>query len=133
MTTTKPSKLLAILATVALSLSLGLVSPAQAVNRFTPLESTTSTTSPAVWVTQTDGPGSPFGLLQWTPVPGATQYRIHKTGTIRPTWRLFWVASGDMSSLIVTDMPGAIAVYRVTAVVNGKDVLLGRFNYRPKK
>lgn len=92
--------------------------------------SPTPTPAGSVWVTQS-GPGSVFGLLQWTPIPGATSYRIHKTGSIRPYWRLYWVMPGEYTSLDVVDKPGAIAVYRVTAVVNSREVLVGRFNYRP--
>lgn len=132
MNTTKPRKLLAGLASIALSFSLGVISPAQAATTTAPVTSTT-TSSPSVWVTQIGGPGSLFGLLEWKPVSGASKYLIHKTGTIRPYWRLFWVTPASITSMEVTDLPGAIAVYRITAVVNGKEVVLGRFNYRPKK
>lgn len=133
MTTTKPKKFIAGLASIALSFSLGVISPAQAATTATPLTNTTTATSPTVWVTQVGGPGSLFGLLEWKAVSGASKYLIHKTGTIRPYWRLFWVTPATMTSMKVTDLPGAIAVYRITAVVDGKEVVLGRFNYRPKK
>lgn len=133
MNTTKPKKLIAGLASIALSLSLGVISPAQAATATVPLTSTTTTAAPTVWVTQVGGSGSLFGVLEWTPVSGASKYLIHKTGTIRPYWRLFWVTPATITSMQVTDLPGAIAVYRVTAVVNGKETVIGRFNYRPKK
>lgn len=85
-----------------------------------------------VRVTQTE-PGSLFGLLQWPSVAGATQYYIYKTGTIRPYWRLFWIAPSRMTALEVVDKPGSIAVYRVVAIVNGREVAVGRFNYRPSR
>jgi hypothetical protein len=95
------------------------------------LGNTNPTPAGNVWVTQEGGPGSVFGLLEWTPIAGATSYRIHKTGSIRPYWRLFWVMPGEYTSFKVSDKPGAIAVYRVTAVVNSREVLVGRFNYKP--
>lgn len=133
MTTTILNRLAAGLAAIALSLSLGLVSPAEATTRVVPTQTSTSVTAGSVWVTQTGGRGSVFGLLQWTPISGATQYTIQKTGTIRPYWRLFWIAPASMTALEVVDKPGAIAVYRVWATVNSREVLVGRFNYKPKK
>ncbi len=121
----KYRKTVGALSAVLLASTLAMAAPAQA--------NTNPTPSPvgSVWVTQVGGPGSVFGLLEWTPVEGATSYRIHKTGSIRPYWRLFWVMPGQYTSFKVSDKPGAIAVYRVTAVVNSKEVLVGRFNYRP--
>jgi hypothetical protein len=133
MTTFKASKLTAGIAAIALSLSLGIVAPAEATTRPNTSQNTSSTSSSPVWVTQIGGAGSLFGQLEWTPIPGATQYLIHKTGTIRPYWRLFWVMPGNMTSMTVTDKPGAIAVYRITAIVDYREVIVGRFNYRPKK
>lgn len=85
-----------------------------------------------VRVTQVS-PGSFSGILEWPVTAGATQYYIYKTGTIRPYWRLFWVAPGNMNALEVVDKPGAVAVYRVVAIVDGREVALGRFNYRPRR
>ena len=133
MTKTRPNRLTAGLAAIALAFSVGLVAPAEATNRFTPTQTTSSTAVGSVWVTQTGGLGSVFGLLEWTPISGATKYTIQKTGTIRPYWRLFWIAPAGMTALEVVDQPGAIAVYRVWATVNGREVLVGRFNYRPKR
>lgn len=133
MTTTKLNRLTAGLAAIALSLSLGVVSPAEATTRVVPTQTSTPAAVGSVWVTQTGGNGSVFGLLEWTPIPGATQYTIQKTGTIRPSWRLFWIAPAGMTALEVVDKPGAIAVYRVWATVNSREVLVGRFNYRPKR
>lgn len=133
MTTTKLNRLTAGLAAIALSLSLGVISPAEATTRVVPTQISTPVPVGSVWVTQTGGPGSVFGLLEWTPIAGATKYTIQKTGTIRPQWRLFWVTPANMTALEVVDQPGAIAVYRVWATVNGREVLVGRFNYRPKR
>jgi hypothetical protein len=58
---------------------------------------------------------------------------VYKTGSIRPYWRLFFVAPGNMNVLQVIDKPGAIAVYRVVAIVGSQEVNLGRFNYRPQR
>lgn len=127
------NKLTAGLAAIALSLSIGLVSPAEATSRYQVQQSASVSVSTPVVVTQTGGAGSHFGLLQWNPIVGATEYRIHKTGSIRPTWRLFFVAPASMTALQVSDKPGAIAVYRVTAIVNSREVLVGRFNYRPTR
>lgn len=133
MNITRSNRLVAVLATIALSLSLGLISPAEATTRVVPTQTSTPAAVGSVWVTQTGGNGSVFGLLEWTPIPGATQYTIQKTGTIRPYWRLFWIAPAGMTALQVVDKPGAIAVYRVWATVNSREVLVGRFNYKPRR
>lgn len=130
---TLTNKVAASLAAVALALSVGLVSPAEATSRHQVKQSTSASISAPVMVTQIGGAGSHFGLLEWTPITGATEYRIHKTGSIRPTWRLFFVAPASMTRLEVSDKPGAIAVYRVTAIVSSREVLVGRFNYKPKR
>jgi hypothetical protein len=78
-----------------------------------------------------EAPGSYFGTLEWSSVPGATEYRIYKTGTIRPTWRLFYVYPTSITSITISDMPGAIAIYKLIAVVNNKEVLIGEATYRP--
>jgi hypothetical protein len=133
MISSRQNKLTASLAAIALALSVGLIAPAEASTRANTTQSSTSTAVGSVWVTQTGGPGSVFGLLEWTPVAGATQYTIQKTGSIRPQWRLFFVAPASMTKLEVVDKPGAIAVYRVWATVSSREVLVGRFNYRPKR
>lgn len=133
MVNTLRNKVTAGLAAVALSLSIGLVAPAEATNRYPVQQSASVSVSTPVVVTQTGGAGSHFGLLQWAPIAGATEYRIHKTGSIRPYWRLFFVAPASMTRLEVSDKPGAIAVYRVTAMVDSREVLVGRFNYRPTR
>ena len=128
------SKVLAASAAIAIGLSPITASPAEACEEPHPTASPTaypaSSTADSVRVTQ-QGPGSFFGLLEWPAVDGATRYMIFKTGSIRPYWRLFWIAPGGMTSLEVSDKPGAIAVYRVVATVGGREVNLGRFNYKP--
>jgi hypothetical protein len=78
-------------------------------------------------------PGSLLATLQWTPSALASSYRIYKTGTIRPTWRLFAIMPAAAISRTVADRPGAIAVYRVMAVVNSREVLVGEVIYRPTR
>lgn len=125
-------KLISSAAAVALTLSLSVSVPASA---YTPFSSTytssVSATSPVV-VTQS-GVGSYFGTLEWAPVPRATGYWIYKTGNIRPTWRLFFMAPPTMTKLTVSDRPGAIAIYRVMAIVDSRETLVGRFKYKPKR
>jgi hypothetical protein len=70
-------------------------------------------------------------VLQWFTISGGTEYRIYKTGTIRPTWRLFYVYPPSITSITVFDKPGAIAIYKIMAVVNGKEVFLGEAIYEP--
>jgi hypothetical protein len=76
-------------------------------------------------------PGSLLATLQWTPNASASSYRIYKTGTIRPTWRLFAIMPGAAVSRTVADRPGAIAIYRVMAVINSREVLVGEVIYQP--
>jgi hypothetical protein len=72
-------------------------------------------------------------LLEWPAVTGATSYRVFKTGTIRPTWRLFAILPARATSRAVADKPGAIAIYRVVAVVGSREVEVGSFTYFPQK
>jgi hypothetical protein len=77
----------------------------------------------------TNGGGE--AVLQWSSIPGATEYRIYKTGTIRPTWRLFYVYPPSITSITIFDKPGAIAIYKIMVVVDSKETLLGEVIYRP--
>lgn len=70
-------------------------------------------------------------VLQWFTISGGTEYRIYKTGTIRPTWRLFYVYPPSITSITVFDKPGAIAIYKIMAVVNSKEIFLGEAIYEP--
>jgi hypothetical protein len=83
-----------------------------------------------VRVTQ-QGPGSLFALLEWPAVAGATEYRIFKTGSIRPKWRLFWITPSSLTQHTISDKPRSIAIYRVVALVNNREKDLGEFIYRP--
>lgn len=83
-----------------------------------------------VKVTQV-GAGSYDGLLEWTLVDGAEQYRIYKTSSIRPGWRLYWVEDGPWNYQTIVDKPGTIAIYRVSAVIGGKEIVVGEFKYEP--
>jgi hypothetical protein len=76
-------------------------------------------------------PGSLLATLQWAPRVDAMSYRIYKTGSIRPKWRLFAVMPAAAASRTVADRPGAIAIYRVVAVVNSREVLVGEVIYQP--
>ena len=120
------------LSTLVLSSSVALVAPAQAVGRESLLASTVATSSEAVKITQ-QAPGSSRATLEWTLTPKATEYRIYKTGSIRPSWRLFAISPANVTSRKVVDLPGAIAIYRVMAVVNSKEVLVGRVTYTPTR
>jgi quinol-cytochrome oxidoreductase complex cytochrome b subunit len=81
-------------------------------------------------VTQ-EGPGSYFATLEWEPLDEASGYRIYKTGSIRPSWRLFWVTGIENISRTVSDKPGAIAIYRVMALVGSREIEVGSFEYYP--
>jgi len=132
----RSAKVFAAAGAVAIGLSLLTAAPAYACEQ--PHTSPTSSTSTRVSavdivrVTQ-QSPGSLFGLLEWPVAAGATQYMVYKTGSIRPYWRLFFVAPESMNSLQIMDKPGAIAVYRVVAIIGSREVNLGRFNYRPQR
>lgn len=84
----------------------------------------------SVAVTQWE-PGKGFATLQWAQVEGASSYRIYKTGSIRPGWRLYWTTDENGYKKTVTDAIGSIAIYRVTAVVGGSEVELGEVQYEP--
>ena len=77
------------------------------------------------------GKGVGEAVLRWYLVPGGTEYRVYKTGTIRPTWRLFYIYPPSITSITVFDKPGSIAIYKIMAVVNGKEKFLGEAIYHP--
>jgi len=78
-------------------------------------------------------PGIGIGeaVLQWSLVNGGTEYRIYKTGTIRPSWRLFYIYPPSVSSITIFDKPGSIAIYKIMALVNGRETFVGEAIYRP--
>jgi subtilisin family serine protease len=76
--------------------------------------------------------GKPFGTLKWEPVEGATEYRLYKTGSIRPQWRLFRLIS-KATEITVSDRVGSIAMYKVVAIVPSGEVQVGTVRYAPKK
>jgi hypothetical protein len=80
-------------------------------------------------VTPENGLGE--AILQWSSIPGATEYRIYKTGTIRPSWRLFYMYPSSITSITIFDQPGSIAIYKIMAVVNFKENLIGEAIYEP--
>jgi hypothetical protein len=118
--------------TLALSGSVMLGAPAQANNKALSNGTSVSATSEVVRVTQ-QGKGSYFGLLQWPSVANATEYRIYKTGSIRPSWRLFHIAPARVTSRIVSDRPAVVAIYRLFALVNSREVFMGEVVYIPKR
>jgi len=77
------------------------------------------------------GNGTGEAVLQWSFTPRATEYRIYKTGTIRPSWRLFYVYPPTVTSITIFDKPGAIAIYKIMVVVNSEETFLGEVTYRP--
>ncbi len=79
----------------------------------------------------TPGTGIGEAVLQWSSIPGATEYRIFKTGTIRPSWRLFYVYPSSITSITIFDQPGSIAIYKIMVVVDSKETFLGEVTYRP--
>jgi len=85
-----------------------------------------------VTVSQVDA-GSYDGILEWSTVDGASQYRIYKTSSLRPGWRLFWVEDQGWNYHTVVDKPGSIAIYKVIAVVGSEEIELGKFKYTPTK
>lgn len=98
----------------------------------TPEPETPEPTAPenAVSVTQ-DLDRKNLGLLEWSLVGGASKYKIYVSSSVRPGFRLFWVAEKDWSSRTVVHKPGVIAIYRVIAIINSSEVLLGEFKYEP--
>lgn len=76
--------------------------------------------------------GSNVGLLRWSEVPDAQGYKVYKTGSIRPGWRLHWVAESTWFERTVVDKVGSIAIYRVVALVGSREVEVGTFEYMPK-
>jgi hypothetical protein len=93
------------------------------------------TTAPVVGTVSvsqvTPGTGIGEAVLQWSSIPGATEYRIFKTGTIRPSWRLFYVYPSSITSITIFDQPGSIAIYKIMVVVDSKETFLGEVTYRP--
>jgi hypothetical protein len=128
------SKVLAVSAAIAVGLSVFVATPAEACEEPhptpSPSPSAAASTLATVRVTQ-QGPGSFFGLLEWPAVAGATEYRIFKTGSIRPRWRLFWITPGSLTKHTISDKPRSIAIYRVVALVNNREIDLGEFTYIP--
>ena len=77
------------------------------------------------------GNGTGEAVLQWSSIPGISEYRIYKTGTIRPSWRLFYIYPPSITSITIFDKPGAIAIYKIMVVVDSEETLLGEVTYRP--
>jgi len=77
------------------------------------------------------GNGTGEAVLQWSSIPSATEYRIYKTGTIRPSWRLFYVYPPSITSITIFDQPGSIAIYKIMPVINSKEVFMGEAIYEP--
>ena len=106
------SKVLAASAAIAIGLSLITASPAEACEEPHPTPSPTTTSVPSttdsVRVTHQSA-GSPFALLEWPAVAGATSYRIFNTGSIRPRWRQFRISQARDTSHTIADKPGPIA------------------------
>ena len=75
--------------------------------------------------------GTGEAVLQWSSIPGISEYRIYKTGTIRPTWRLFYVYPPSITSITIFDQPGSIAIYKIMPVINSKEVFMGEAIYEP--
>lgn len=82
-------------------------------------------------VTPENGLGE--AILQWSSIPGITEYRIYKTGTIRPSWRLFYVYPPSVTSITIFDQPGSIAIYKIMVVIDFKETLLGEVTYQPTR
>jgi hypothetical protein len=127
----RTKKAVSLLAALTL-LSTAYIAPAAGSSRWPSAQSDTAAVG-SVQVTQiAPGTTSGRGLLEWPAVAGATEYRIYKTGTIRPTWRLVFVVVGTANSRKVVDKIGATAMYRVTALVSSRETPVGSFVYSPK-
>lgn len=74
-----------------------------------------------------------LGLLEWSLIDGASQYRVYVSSSVRPGFRLVWVAEKDWSSRTVVHKPGVISIYRVIAIINSSEVLVGEFRYEPEE
>lgn len=76
-------------------------------------------------------PGSNVGTLKWPRIEGSDGYRVYKTTSLKPGWRLHWVAQEDWFERTIVDKVGSTAIYKVFALVGGKEVEVGRFQYEP--
>ena len=84
-----------------------------------------------VSVTQS-APGSGRAVLEWSQIPEAGGYKIYKTGSIRPSWRLYASVSKAAFYRNIIDKPGEVAIYRVVALVDTSEVEIGIFEYYPE-
>lgn len=109
----------------------------------TPVQAPTPTPTPtptpevqpeagSVKVTQKKA-GSSIGTLTWDLVEGASSYTIYKTGSIRPAWSIYSYQKSTTSKKTIVDKPGSIAIYRVVAIVSGKEVQVGKYRYYPSR
>ena len=76
--------------------------------------------------------GSGRAVLEWSQLTDAEGYKIYKTSTIRPGWRQYASVSEAAYYRNVIDKPGSIAIYRVVAMISGKEVEIGTFEYFPE-
>jgi subtilisin family serine protease len=79
-----------------------------------------------------NGAGSYFGTLKWQPLETSSGYRVYKTGSVRPQWRLFRLIN-RATQITISDKPGVVALYRVVAVTSAGEVDLGTIRYSPTK
>jgi subtilisin family serine protease len=79
-----------------------------------------------------DEVGSGRATLEWSAVQESSGYKIYKTGSIRPGWRLFAATSSSATSRRVVDRPGEIAIYRVVALTGSGEIEIGIFEYFPQ-
>lgn len=76
--------------------------------------------------------GSGRAVLEWSQLDQAEGYKIYKTSSIRPGWRQYASVSQAAYYRNVIDKPGSIAIYRVVAIISGKEVEIGTFEYFPE-
>lgn len=88
---------------------------------------------PEYWVEASqESPGSPFGTLRWSRVEGAVAYKIYRTSSIRPSWILYGYRQQNLiTEAGITGLPGSTARYRIFAVINSEEVLVGETRYKP--
>lgn len=89
--------------------------------------------APELFVTVTQKEvGSGRAVLEWSQLANADSYKIYKTSSIRPGWRLYATVSKNAYYRNVIDKPGGVAIYRVVALVSSSEVEVGIFEYFPQ-
>lgn len=75
--------------------------------------------------------GSLFGVLSWEKVLNAKQYEIHFQVEGTTSWELYAGTSSSADKRRITGSPDEKYLYRVTAVTDAGEVILGIVEYQP--